>query len=102
MEWFAGLLIVFLLLRTLEKNGDWFDLLQASVRADDARRTFEFNATLSLLAVAAVGFVVWLFVQAQMSAPSPVPAPSRIASASTGLHSPVRAGHTKHKAQFHH
>lgn len=70
MEWIGWIVLVVILLKTIERGGDWFDFLQSNERHELWWRNFEFNAMLVGFGLVLVGFVVWAFWQST-SHPAP-------------------------------
>lgn len=87
MEWIGWLVLVVILLKTIERGGDWFDFLQSNERHELWWRNFEFNAMFVGFGLVLVSFVVWAFWQSTSH-----PAPPWAKTAAVQVH-PVR--HTK-------
>lgn len=70
MEWIGWIVLVVILLKTIERGGDWFDFLQSNERHELWWRNFEFNAMFVGFGLVLVGFVIWAFWQST-SHPAP-------------------------------
>lgn len=87
-------------LKTIEKDGDWFDFLQMDAQYENAWTNFEFNMVLGVLSFAGIAGLIWLYAIAM--APNLQRVPPAIVA--TQRSAPVKKHHVqtqpaKHRVQ---
>ena len=104
MEWIWLIVPVIMLLKTVEKGGDWFDFLQSEARYDNWWTNFEFASIFPIIGVCVAG-VAFIVIFGAMRSPEPSPAfmpvnQTKIASAQG--YSAAKAHDANHNSQSKH
>ncbi|MBX9879942.1 MAG: hypothetical protein K2Y22_15905 [Candidatus Obscuribacterales bacterium] len=80
MEWISFVVVAVILLKVLNRGGDWFDFLDSTSRYENSLTGFKFNAFFLFLCLLAAGVVFWFLSQVPKPAITP-----------TAIHRPTAA-----------
>jgi hypothetical protein len=64
VEWIGLIALVVILLKTLERGGNWFDFMDSDARYGNWWINFEFNAIFVVLCLAVFGGAAWILFYA--------------------------------------
>jgi len=64
VEWVGIIVFIVILFKTIERGGDWFDVLDGNARYGNWSKNFEFDAFFLVLCLLVFGGSAWMLIQA--------------------------------------